>query len=84
MKTLRFALLLLLASIDATTARAQAFRYPPLSEYLMPKETEVALAKSAAPASISDRATTAAAISRALPAANATARISAARPLLRT
>lgn len=41
-------------------ARAQAGRYPamaPLREYLMPKDAEIALARSAAPASISDGAT---------------------------
>ena len=41
-------------------ARAQAGSYPamaPLSEYLMPKDAEIALARSAAPASISDDAT---------------------------
>lgn len=41
-------------------ARAEADRYPsmaPLGEYLMPKDAEVALARSAAPASIADRAT---------------------------
>ena len=31
--------------------------YPPLSEYLMPQDAEVALAKSAAPANITDHAT---------------------------
>lgn len=31
--------------------------YPPLSEYLMPRDAEIALAKSAAPANVSDRAT---------------------------
>jgi hypothetical protein len=41
-------------------ARAQATPYPvmaPLEEYLMPKEAEIALARSAAPASIADSAT---------------------------
>lgn len=40
-------------------ARAQADPYPamaPLGEYLMPKDAEIALARSAAPASIADRA----------------------------
>lgn len=32
-------------------------QYPPLSEYLMPQESEIALARSAAPATISDHAT---------------------------
>jgi hypothetical protein len=41
-------------------ARAQADPYPamaPLEQYLMPKEAEIALARSAAPASIADDAT---------------------------
>lgn len=41
-------------------ARAEAEPYPamaPLEEYLMPKDAEVALARSAAPASIADKAT---------------------------
>jgi len=41
-------------------ARAQTDRYPamaPLDEYLMPRDAEIALARSAAPASISDDAT---------------------------
>ncbi len=41
-------------------ARAQAHPYPamaPLQEYLMPKDAEIALARSAAPASIADGAT---------------------------
>ena len=32
-------------------------QYPPLSEYLIPRDAEIALARSAAPANISDRAT---------------------------
>ncbi|HEY3204092.1 MAG TPA: hypothetical protein VGL03_10570 [Thermoanaerobaculia bacterium] len=48
---------LLIASLDAGVALAQGSKYPPLSEYLMPRDAEVALARSAAPASISDRAT---------------------------
>src|SRR6266576_4993416 len=57
MKELTFLLLVLLASIGATAARAQALKYPPLSDYLMPQDTEIAFARSAAPASVSDRAT---------------------------
>src|SRR5260370_3709354 len=37
--------------------KAQDRRYPPLSEYMMPSAAEIALARSAAPANISDRAT---------------------------
>jgi hypothetical protein len=36
---------------------AQGSKYPPLSEYMMPRDTEIALAGTAAPANISDRAT---------------------------
>src|SRR5262245_55889284 len=39
------------------TPKSQARTYPPIGEYLMPQAAEVALAKSAAPANISDRAT---------------------------
>ena len=36
---------------------AQEMKYPPLSAYMMARDAEIALAKSAAPASISDHAT---------------------------
>jgi hypothetical protein len=36
---------------------AQSGKYPPLADYLMSRDAEVALARSAAPANISDRAT---------------------------
>src|SRR5262245_57787123 len=39
------------------TPKSQARTYPSIGEYLMPNTAEIALAKSAAPASISDRAT---------------------------
>ena len=39
------------------TSKSQAPKYPPIGEYLMPQAAEVALAKGAAPANISDRAT---------------------------
>jgi hypothetical protein len=57
MKQPIFILLVFFASIGAATLRAQASKYPPLSEYLMPQDAEVALARSAAPPSVSDRAT---------------------------
>jgi hypothetical protein len=47
---------LFLPAAEAQTSKSQG-RYPPIADYLMPQATEVALAKSAAPASISDRAT---------------------------
>src|SRR6266496_370676 len=43
--------------IIAVLAGPAAAQYPPLSEYLMPREAEIALARSAAPANISGRAT---------------------------
>lgn len=46
----------LLSTIWAS-AGAQTLKYPPQSAYLMPQDAEVALAKSAAPAAISDHAT---------------------------
>ena len=41
----------------AVTAGAQGSTYPPLERYLMPRDAEVALARTAAPANVSDRAT---------------------------
>ena len=43
-------------AIAATPAAAQG-KYPPLSDYLMPLEAEIALARSAAPPVVSDGAT---------------------------
>ena len=39
------------------TSKSQAHKYPTIEEYLMPQPAEIALAKSAGPANISDRAT---------------------------
>lgn len=41
----------------AQSSHSQARKYPPIQEYLMPQASEIALAKSAAPATISDHAT---------------------------
>jgi hypothetical protein len=49
--------LFLLASLDTAAMRAQGARYPPVSEYLMQRDDEIALARSAAPPGVSDRAT---------------------------
>jgi hypothetical protein len=57
MKRLALVLLSLLAGLPGARLHAEASKYPPLSEYLMAKDAEIALAKSAAPANISDRAT---------------------------
>jgi hypothetical protein len=48
---------LLLESAGAATGWAQSSTYPALKDYLLPQDAEVALARSAAPASISARAT---------------------------
>ncbi len=45
------------AFLAVGAAHAQATRYPPLSEYLMPRDAEIALARSAGPSFISERAT---------------------------
>jgi hypothetical protein len=47
----------LLACVNASALLAQSANYPPLSQYLMPRDAEIALARSAAPAGVSDRAT---------------------------
>jgi hypothetical protein len=57
MKPLHHAAVLLLASLAASPLGAQSGSYPPLSQYLMARDTEIALARSAAPAHISTRAT---------------------------
>ncbi len=50
------AAVMVLAAVVSVSAQTGA-RYPPLSEYLMPEADEIALARSAAPANISDHAT---------------------------
>jgi hypothetical protein len=50
-------LAVMLVSLVAPSLWAQGATYPPLSEYLMPRDAELALARSAAPANIADRAT---------------------------
>jgi hypothetical protein len=57
MRKLQVVLFTLLSGFGAGGLLAQEMKYPPLSEYMMPQEAEVALAKSAAPQNISDRAT---------------------------
>lgn len=47
----------LLVSLEAVAVWAQGPKYPPLSEYMMAPEAEVALARSAAPEKVSARAT---------------------------
>ena len=48
--------ILLSAAAILTSVQGQT-QYPPLSEYMMPQDAEIALARSAAPANVSDRAT---------------------------
>jgi hypothetical protein len=48
---------LFVPSAHSQTSKSQAREYPPIEEYLMQEASEIALAKSAAPANISDRAT---------------------------
>jgi hypothetical protein len=57
MKKFPVVLILLLATLDVVPMLAQSPKYPPLSEYTMAQDAEIALAKSAAPDYISDQAT---------------------------
>jgi hypothetical protein len=57
MKMLTLMLLPPVASLFAAPAWSQALQYPPLSAYMMDRDAEVALAKSAAPENVSGRAT---------------------------
>jgi hypothetical protein len=50
-------LMVWLASAGAGTAEAQGGKYPPLDAYMMRRDAEIALARSAAPANISGKAT---------------------------
>jgi hypothetical protein len=57
MRKIMAAPVVVLLSMQVATVRGQTPQYPPLSEYMMPQDAEVALAKSAAPQNISDHAT---------------------------
>jgi hypothetical protein len=57
MRIPEIALLAALAIIPSTHIAAQSPGYPPIDRYLMPRDAEIALARSAAPASISNHAT---------------------------
>jgi len=57
MKKLTMSLVFLVATLDAAALLAQSPKYPPLNEYLMAPDVEIALAKSAAPDYISGHAT---------------------------
>ena len=57
MRRIMAELVLLLVSMQVAPVRGQSAKYPPLSEYMMTPEAEVALARSAAPENISGHAT---------------------------
>src|SRR5215471_20457926 len=57
MKTRRLVYLTLFVGMWATAAETQAPKYPPIEQYLMHHADEIALAKTAGPTNISDRAT---------------------------
>jgi hypothetical protein len=57
MNKLAFLMVFAVAGAGTPGAWAQSSAYPPLSEYMMPRDAEVALARSAAPGNISGRAT---------------------------
>jgi len=57
MKKLTMSLVFLVATLDAAALLAQSPKYPPLSEYMMARDAEMALARSAAPDNISGHAT---------------------------
>jgi hypothetical protein len=57
MKIITLVLVSLFAGLSDATLGAQAATYPPLREYLMPRDAEMALVRSAAPANITDHAT---------------------------
>jgi hypothetical protein len=56
-RQLLFLVTLLSAGVGSTALRAQGSKYPPLDAYMMARDAEKALARSAAPANISGRAT---------------------------
>jgi hypothetical protein len=57
MKIKTFVLVLLVIVLAVTNGWSQSSKYPELREYLMPQDSEIALAKSAAPSNVSDHAT---------------------------
>ena len=57
MRKIMAGLVLLLFSLRVPSAFGQSAKYPPLSEYMMAQDLEIALAKSAAPENISGHAT---------------------------
>jgi len=57
MKTPAILLLSLATILPVASLRAQSHTYPPVRDYLMPQDAEIALARSAAPDTVSTRAT---------------------------
>src|SRR5436305_1947032 len=57
MNKVKLAFWVLRVALTVLGAFGQEMKYAPISEYMMPRATEISLAKSAAPASISDHAT---------------------------
>ena len=57
MKMYKCLLFLVIVALGATGMKAQGAKYPPLSEYMMDRDAEIALAKSGAPDYVSDHAT---------------------------
>ena len=57
MKKVKLMYAVFFPAVWLASAHAQSVKYPPIEEYLMPQANELALAKSAAPANISGRAT---------------------------
>ena len=57
MRKMKAGLVVLLVSMQAASVHAQSLKYPPLSEYMMTPEAEMALARSAAPENVSSHAT---------------------------
>lgn len=57
MRKLTLPLIVVLGSTGVSAAWAQGSRYPPLTDYMLPRDAEIALARSAAPPNISGRAT---------------------------
>src|SRR5882724_12591108 len=57
MRKIMAGLVLLLVGMQAASGRAQSPKYSPLTEYMMTREAEIALARSAAPENVSAHAT---------------------------
>jgi hypothetical protein len=57
MRRLKVLAVYVFCAISVAAASAEDTKYPPLAEYLMAADAEAALAKSAAPTNVSDRAT---------------------------